>query len=163
MAGKENTMKTILHKCPSCAKPHALVWYQRKDGKQQLGVICDATLVLRHRKGEVSTAEHTSFVEVLLTMEQTAALPPLKDIPVILTPSARKAAALKGQGQLAMMLVKDGETVPERQVELPRGRNNNQKIAELKLSIDQHLQAAAELDTQIASLERKRQGIKAKA
>lgn len=163
-------MKTITHKCPSCGKPHALVWYYRKGGKAKLAVICNASLVLRHKKGEVSTANHTSYVAIDPDTIDLKVAGDLTEIPKHYTPEARKAAASKDQNQLPMMLVKEGEQV-ERSVSLPRYAPSNktpnaaheQKLANLKLKIDQRIQAAKELDDQIIAADKKRRDLREQA
>ncbi len=138
-------MKTEKFPCPlaECGELHGLCYLVGKNGKRRLGVNCSynrpigCTTFRPIPQAKVDQMDESEFT----------------DIPVFLTPEARKADANKGNLQFVMSLVKGGEAV-ERNVETMS--EDDKTARRLLKEIDQFKQAQSEITKEIEKLARKR-------
>ncbi len=140
-------MTCHLVKCPQCHRLHALCWLHTASDKH-LGVICDLD-------------NDGAFIRLKADATDHIPVESLQDMPAHYTPAAKKAAMLKEQLQMPLMNVRPDEVV-ERLVELAK-LTDYRKISELRLQIDQLLQAAKEVDAQIEALDIKRRDLRDQA
>ena len=137
--------------CYRCQKPHALFYYQRKSGKQVLGYWCSSQPNIATIRGEEVYREHHAFVQA---KEQVDGL----ELPVVMTPAAKKLARDKNQIGIFLEELAPGTARPD--VTIAPAVDD---AAEVERRMVEAMQQAGQIEAEIRTLESKANKLRAKA